>query len=206
MSTGQTLALGAVAGFTIFLGLPLGRVQSADRRLQAGLSALACGILALPALGRPRARRRARRGGARGGRRGRGLVGRVRRLRGPARRRSHRRPHEPRLLRPVDEATAQLDARRARRGGDRRVRLAAVDRPSFARAPAGAPDRGRDRPAQLRRGARHRPGRRGRRDQPRARAHHRLRPAQRHRGVRHRRPHVRERSSGRAGASSGFSA
>ena len=30
MSTAQTLALGAVAGFTIFLGLPLGRFQSAD--------------------------------------------------------------------------------------------------------------------------------------------------------------------------------
>ena len=45
MSTAQTLALGAVAGFTIFLGLPLGRFKSADPRLQAGLSALACGIL-----------------------------------------------------------------------------------------------------------------------------------------------------------------
>ena len=45
MTTGQTLALGAVAGFTIFLGLPLGRVRSADVRLQAGLSALACGVL-----------------------------------------------------------------------------------------------------------------------------------------------------------------
>jgi zinc transporter, ZIP family len=45
MSTAQTLALGAVAGFTIFLGLPLGRFKSADRRLQAGLSALACGVL-----------------------------------------------------------------------------------------------------------------------------------------------------------------
>jgi ZIP family zinc transporter len=45
MSTAQTLALGAVAGFTIFLGLPLGRVQSADARLRAGLSALACGVL-----------------------------------------------------------------------------------------------------------------------------------------------------------------
>ena len=44
MSTGQTLALGAVAGFTIFLGLPLGRVQSANARLRAGLSALACGV------------------------------------------------------------------------------------------------------------------------------------------------------------------
>jgi ZIP family zinc transporter len=45
MSTVQTLALGAVAGFTIFLGLPLGRFRSADTRLQAGLSALACGVL-----------------------------------------------------------------------------------------------------------------------------------------------------------------
>ena len=45
MSTAQTLALGGVAGFTIFLGLPLGRFKSADRRLQAGLSALACGVL-----------------------------------------------------------------------------------------------------------------------------------------------------------------
>jgi zinc transporter, ZIP family len=45
MTTAQTLALGAVAGLTIFLGLPLGRVRSADRRLQAGLSAVACGVL-----------------------------------------------------------------------------------------------------------------------------------------------------------------
>jgi ZIP family zinc transporter len=45
MSTAQTIALGGVAGFTIFLGLPLGRFRSPDIRLQAGLSALACGIL-----------------------------------------------------------------------------------------------------------------------------------------------------------------
>jgi len=45
MSTGQTLALGAVAGLTIFLGLPLGRVRSTDVRLRAGLSAFACGVL-----------------------------------------------------------------------------------------------------------------------------------------------------------------
>jgi zinc transporter, ZIP family len=45
MSSAQILALGAVAGFTIFLGLPLGRVQSADARLRAALSGLACGIL-----------------------------------------------------------------------------------------------------------------------------------------------------------------
>jgi zinc transporter, ZIP family len=45
MTTAQTLALGAVAGFTILLGLPLGRLRSADVRLQAALSALACGVL-----------------------------------------------------------------------------------------------------------------------------------------------------------------
>ncbi len=45
MSSGQILVLGAIAGFTIFLGLPLGRVRNADARLQAGLSALATGIL-----------------------------------------------------------------------------------------------------------------------------------------------------------------
>jgi ZIP family zinc transporter len=45
MSTAQTLALGAIAGFTIFLGLPLGRVRSVDVRVQAALSALACGVL-----------------------------------------------------------------------------------------------------------------------------------------------------------------
>ena len=45
MSTAQILALGAVAGFTILLGLPLGRVENPDRRLRAGLSALASGVL-----------------------------------------------------------------------------------------------------------------------------------------------------------------
>ena len=161
---------------------------------------------ALPPLGRARARRRARRGGARGSRRGRRLVGRVHRLRRAPRRRPHRGSHEPRLLRPLDEAAAQLDARRAGRRGDRRVRLAAVDRPSFHRTPARAPDRGRYRPAQLRRGTRHRPGGRGRRDQPRARTDHRLRPAQRDGGLRHRRPHVRRQRAAELGASSGFSA
>jgi ZIP family zinc transporter len=45
MSSVQILALGTLAGSTIFLGLPLGRLQSADRRLKAGLSAIATGIL-----------------------------------------------------------------------------------------------------------------------------------------------------------------
>ena len=45
MSTAHVLILGAIAGFTIFLGLPLGRVSSLDPRIRAALSALATGIL-----------------------------------------------------------------------------------------------------------------------------------------------------------------
>ncbi len=45
MSSLQTVLLGALAGFTIFLGLPLARVRKTDPRLCAGLSALALGIL-----------------------------------------------------------------------------------------------------------------------------------------------------------------
>jgi ZIP family zinc transporter len=45
MSTAQILVLGAIAGFTIFLGLPLSRVEKATPRLHAGLSGLAAGIL-----------------------------------------------------------------------------------------------------------------------------------------------------------------
>ena len=45
MSSGQILVLGAIAGFTIFLGLPLGRLDSTDARLRAALSGLAAGIL-----------------------------------------------------------------------------------------------------------------------------------------------------------------
>jgi zinc transporter, ZIP family len=45
LSTAEILVLGAIAGFTIFLGLPLGRLRNTDPRLRAGLSALAAGIL-----------------------------------------------------------------------------------------------------------------------------------------------------------------
>src|SRR4029453_3502815 len=51
MSSTQILALGAIAGFTIFLGLPLGRVQTASARLRAALSSLAAGILIFPLWG-----------------------------------------------------------------------------------------------------------------------------------------------------------
>jgi ZIP family zinc transporter len=45
MTTGETLLLGAIAGATIFLGLPLGRYRNAGLRARAFLTALAAGIL-----------------------------------------------------------------------------------------------------------------------------------------------------------------
>jgi ZIP family zinc transporter len=45
MGTTQTLILGAIAGFTIFVGLPMGRVRSTSAALRASLSAVATGIL-----------------------------------------------------------------------------------------------------------------------------------------------------------------
>jgi ZIP family zinc transporter len=45
VSGAQTVALGAIAGLTIFLGLPVGRVSSVGPRLRAGLAATALGIL-----------------------------------------------------------------------------------------------------------------------------------------------------------------
>src|ERR687885_1000977 len=45
MSTAQILALGAVAGLTIFIGLPIGRMHGLDARLKCFLSSTATGIL-----------------------------------------------------------------------------------------------------------------------------------------------------------------
>ena len=45
MSTGELLALGAIAGATIFLGLPMGRMRRPRPALQAFLNAAAIGIL-----------------------------------------------------------------------------------------------------------------------------------------------------------------
>jgi zinc transporter, ZIP family len=45
MSTAEILLLGAIAGGTIFLGLPIGRLQNLSSATRAGLSALATGIL-----------------------------------------------------------------------------------------------------------------------------------------------------------------
>jgi ZIP family zinc transporter len=45
MTMGEILALGAIAGFTVFLGLPLGRVRGASTRVRSLLNAGATGIL-----------------------------------------------------------------------------------------------------------------------------------------------------------------
>src|ERR671930_273307 len=45
MSTAQTLLLGAIAGLTIFLGLPIGRMQSVRPATKAFLASTATGIL-----------------------------------------------------------------------------------------------------------------------------------------------------------------
>jgi ZIP family zinc transporter len=45
VGTGHILLLGAIAGSTIFLGLPIGRMQGLGKGTRAGLSALATGIL-----------------------------------------------------------------------------------------------------------------------------------------------------------------
>jgi zinc transporter, ZIP family len=46
MSFGETLALGAIAGLTIFIGLPLGRVRRVDDRMRVCLAMFSVGILA----------------------------------------------------------------------------------------------------------------------------------------------------------------
>ncbi|QUQ64401.1 ZIP family metal transporter [Kutzneria sp. CA-103260] len=45
MSSAQIALLGAIAGFTIYLGLPIGRLRAPMPRLRAGLNAVAIGIL-----------------------------------------------------------------------------------------------------------------------------------------------------------------
>ena len=45
MSMGEILLLGGIAGFTVFIGLPLGRVRSASMRMRSLLNAGATGIL-----------------------------------------------------------------------------------------------------------------------------------------------------------------
>ncbi|MGZ4110397.1 MAG: ZIP family metal transporter, partial [Actinomycetota bacterium] len=45
MSTGQTILLGAIAGLTIFVGLPMGRMRRGSRSTRTFLSGVSAGIL-----------------------------------------------------------------------------------------------------------------------------------------------------------------
>ena len=67
MSFEQTALLAAIAGATIFLGLPVGRLRNLSTRTQALLTTGAAGRDPLPDLGHPVAGRRPGRGVARGG-------------------------------------------------------------------------------------------------------------------------------------------
>ena len=46
MSFGETVLLGALAGFTIYLGLPLGRFQFVSQRARVALAMFSVGVLA----------------------------------------------------------------------------------------------------------------------------------------------------------------
>ena len=46
MSFGETVLLGALAGFTIYLGLPLGRIEFVSQRAQVALAMFSVGVLA----------------------------------------------------------------------------------------------------------------------------------------------------------------
>jgi ZIP family zinc transporter len=46
MGFGETVVLGAIAGFTIYLGLPAGRVKRFDQRMRVALAMFSVGILA----------------------------------------------------------------------------------------------------------------------------------------------------------------
>ena len=46
MSFSETIALGALAGFTIFLGLPFGRLELLGDRARVALAMFAVGVLA----------------------------------------------------------------------------------------------------------------------------------------------------------------
>ncbi len=46
MGFSETVGLGAIAGFTIYIGLPVGRIRRVDDRLRVGLAMFSVGILA----------------------------------------------------------------------------------------------------------------------------------------------------------------
>src|SRR4051795_12926007 len=210
------MLLGALAGFTIFLGLPAGRIKLLSDRARVGLAMFSVGILAFifvdvlehglgivdSALGSFKEG-----GGSFGhlaaltlllivgfglGSAGLGIL--ERRLRPTARAFPPIRggPPPPRLPPPPEAPALPADGRRLDRHSVHPRRDRAARQRDRAREAPRAPDRpgdlGRDRPPQLRRGPRHRRLGALRRGEPRDRPDHRLRAPQRHRGLWHRWP------------------
>ena len=189
MGFAETVLLGAIAGFTIYLGLPFGRIEHVDDRVRVALAMFSVGILAfifmdVTSHGQEIVATRAR-----------PLQGSPGELRPRARPvRAARRSASP----PARPGSPPASARVRRRGAARPViaggatdgiALAATDALEARRRAlqTGMTIAGRDRPAQLRRGARDRRLGAGRGDRPRDGPDHRLRRPQRDRGVRDRR-------------------
>ena len=200
MSFSETALLGALAGFTIYLGLPVGRLALVSARMRVALAMFSVGDPGLPAGGRARARLRDRGGRASpSSRRATASFGHAAGLVPAARRRlraRQRRPRDPRAP-PAHRRSAAADRRRLHRGAR------AADQPGARRDAVAA----RARALQtgliiamaigvhnLAEGLAIGVSARVRRDRAGDRAGDRLRPAQRDRGLRHRRAAGRRHS------------
>ena len=192
LSFRETVLLGALAGFTIYLGLPFARLQLLGAARPGRRWRCSRRRAGVPVRRRLRARVRDRRGSRRG-LRGRRARASATRSASPSCSAAGSRPGAP-GWRMLEAGCARAEHAAADR---RRLRRAmTVDEPTrstqagarAARAAHRHDDRRRDRAAQLRRGPGDRRLRQHRRDQPRDRPDHRLRAPQRDRGLRHRRP------------------
>ena len=204
MGIGQTMLLGFIAGVTILIGMPLGRMRR-PARPPGDAQRAGGGRAAVLGLGRPL-------GGVGADRRGaRRLITRPAPASAP---RSATaccsslglsvgllglQQYEAWMGRRVRRLRAQAEQQSLGPGAMASQELATRGHPHLVAGPsARAADRGGHRPPQLRRGPRHRPGRRRQRDRHGDPAGDRLRPPQRHRGLRHRRP-ARRRDRRRPG-------
>ena len=195
MSSWSIALLGAIAGFTIFLGLPFGRVRNPSLGLRVFLNGMAIGILlfllwdVLAHAVEPVEAALTEVAIDQSGTWARftelaatvivGVVVGLMSLVYYDRWMANRRTRTPATnFGPGAAAAAELST-------------AAPSNTVGHRPPPGTDDRGRDRPAQLLRRPGHRAIRRERRDQPGAAADHRVRVAQRHRGLRDRRSATR---------------
>ena len=205
MSSWSIALLGAIAGFTIFLGLPFGRLRNPSLGLRVFLNGTAIGILlfllwdVLAHAVEPVEAALIEAAIDQSGTWARfaelagtvviGVVVGLMSLVYYDRWMAGRRTRTPANKFGPGAASAERTHRRPPARLGRR------------RPAAGLDDRGRDRPAQLLRGPGHRTIRRERRDQPGAAADHRVRSAQRHRGLRDRRS---ARPAGRTDPGWGF--